>query len=70
MEAFVETVADARAAQRLTAALHRHRQFRAFKDTLLDFPDIRSAWFTFEQACQRRRADQWFNDEGIKVEWT
>src|SRR6266516_4203797 len=38
---------------------------RRFKDTLLDFPDLREAWFRFHDARVERRAIWWLVEEGL-----
>lgn len=69
MEDFVETVTDAAAADRLARALEGRKPFRRFRDTLLDFPDLREAWFQFEDTAHTRMAEQWCAEQGIDVEW-
>ncbi len=47
MEQFVQLVRDPRARDRLDRALQGRGPFRRFKDTLLEFPGLREAWFRF-----------------------
>ena len=69
MENFADTLAPGKAKDRLGRALDGRKPFRRFKDTLLDYPDLREAWFQFEQAAHRRLAEDWCHDQGIQVEW-
>jgi hypothetical protein len=70
MEAFVASIDDAPAADRLARSLRERKPFRAFKDALVEFPALRTGWSAFEQAAQRRDADHWCAANGIVVEWT
>lgn len=69
MEDFVDTLAPGKAKDRLSRALDGRKPFRHCKDTLLDYPDVRQAWFQFERAAHRRLAEEWCHDQGIEVEW-
>jgi len=69
MEDFIETVEDAAMAGRLAAALERPKPFRRFKDTLLDDPALRDAWFAFELEAHRKIGTAWCAERGIEVEW-
>jgi Uncharacterised protein family (UPF0158) len=59
MEAFVACVRDPRARDLLERSIAGRGAFRRFKDTLLDFPDLRRAWFEFHDARGERRALEW-----------
>lgn len=69
MEDFVDTVPDTKAAARLARALEGRKPFRRFKDELMDFPDLREAWFQFLDATHTRLAQAWCKDNGIEPEW-
>jgi len=65
MEAFIGRVGDARARDLLQRAIEGRGAFRRFKDTLLELPDLRAAWFAFHDARTERRVLEWLVDEGI-----
>lgn len=69
MKAFVATVTDDKVAERLASALGGAKPFRRFKDALLDFPEWREAWFTYEQDAHGKLALTWCTDQGIEPEW-
>jgi Uncharacterised protein family (UPF0158) len=59
MEAFVACVRDPRARDLLERAIAGRGAFRRFKDALLDYPELRRAWFGFHDARGERRAIEW-----------
>jgi hypothetical protein len=59
MEAFVASVRDPRARDLLERSIAGRGAFRRFKDTLLDYPELRRAWFQFHDARGERRAIEW-----------
>lgn len=65
MEDFAARVRDRRARDLLQRAIAGRGAFRRFKDTLLEFPDLREAWFAFHDVGMRRRALDWLADEGL-----
>jgi predicted nucleotidyltransferase len=65
MEDFVERVRDPRARDLLARAIEGRGAFRRFKDTLLEFPELRQAWFAFHDARLERRALEWLADAGL-----
>lgn len=69
MENFVEEQNDEHVVQKLTRALTGRKPFRAFKNALCDFPDVREAWFAFEQQDALRRAERWCARHGIEAQW-
>jgi hypothetical protein len=69
MEDFVDDLGDTEEAGHLRDALNRPKPFRRFKDTLLDFPELREAWFAFEQKELARLAEEWCEENAIKAEW-
>jgi Uncharacterised protein family (UPF0158) len=69
MEDFVTGLGDSKEALRLAEALARPKPFRQFKDTLCTYPELREAWFAYEQAAYARLAEEWCDENGIKVAW-
>jgi predicted nucleotidyltransferase len=65
MEEFAEAVPDPRARDLLLRAIAGRGAFRRFKDTLLEFPGIREAWFHFHDARMERRAITWLAEHGL-----
>ncbi|MGH3012856.1 MAG: UPF0158 family protein [Gaiellaceae bacterium] len=65
MQDFIERVRDPRARDLLERAIAGRGAFRRFKDTLLDLPELRDAWFRFHDARLERRAIRWLLDEGL-----
>lgn len=65
MEDFLAHVADPRAADLLGRAIAGRGAFRRFKDTLVDFPELRELWFRFRDTRSRRRAIEFLVDESI-----
>jgi Uncharacterised protein family (UPF0158)/Nucleotidyltransferase domain len=65
MQDFIERVRDPRARDLLERAIAGRGAFRRFKDTLLDFPELREAWFRFHDARLEWRAIRWLLDEGL-----
>lgn len=62
MEAFVERVHERRAHDLLERALNGRGAFRRFKDALVEFPELRRAWFRFHDVRLERRAIDWLED--------
>jgi predicted nucleotidyltransferase len=65
MEDFVQRVREPRARELLARAIEGRGAFRRFKDTLLEFPVLREAWFVFHDARMERRALQWLASAGL-----
>jgi uncharacterized protein UPF0158 len=61
----VERVREPQARSALERAISGRGAFRRFKDALLDFPDLRKAWFHFHDTCFERRAIWWLVNEGL-----
>jgi hypothetical protein len=59
MEDFVSFVREPRTRDLLERAIAGRGAFRRFKDTLLDYPELRQAWFSFHDARGERRAIEW-----------
>ncbi|HEU4556194.1 MAG TPA: UPF0158 family protein [Longimicrobium sp.] len=68
MEDFVYSLEPGPARTALADALNRHRPFRSFKDALFGFPDVRQAWFAYEQQRLSEEAMDWLRSEGIDAE--
>ncbi|MGH2963034.1 MAG: UPF0158 family protein [Solirubrobacterales bacterium] len=65
MEDFIARVGDPRARDLLERAIEGRGAFRRFKDTLLEFEELREAWFAFHDARTERRAIAWLAGEGV-----
>jgi hypothetical protein len=65
MEDFIGRVGDPRARDLLERAIRGRGAFRRFKDTLLDLPELREAWFAFHDARMARRALEWLVQERL-----
>jgi predicted nucleotidyltransferase len=65
MEDFIGRVRHPKARDVLERAIAGRGAFRRFKDTLLDFPDLRQAWFAFHDARMERRAIEWLVGQGL-----
>ena len=65
MQDFIERVRDPQARHVLERAIAGSGAFRRFKDYLLDFPDLREAWFRFHDSRLERRAIRWLVEEGL-----
>jgi predicted nucleotidyltransferase len=62
---FTERVREPGARDLLERAIAGRGAFRRFKDTLLEFPELRDAWFGFHDVRMERRALRWLADEGL-----
>ena len=69
MEDFVDNLGDTEEASHLKDALNLPKPFRRFKDTLCDYPELRTAWFKFEHQELARLAEEWCEENGIQAEW-
>ena len=65
MEDFIARVRDPRPREELARAIAGRGAFRRFKDTLLGFPELRAAWFSFHDARFERRAIEWLLDKDL-----
>jgi Uncharacterised protein family (UPF0158) len=59
MEDFVSCVREPRTRDLLERAIAGRGAFRRFKDALLDYPELRRAWFEYHDARGERRAIEW-----------
>lgn len=62
MEAFVDELPDGEGCRALDRALRLPRPFRCFKDTLLDFPDLRERWFKFHHGKMLEHSQAWLDE--------
>lgn len=69
MEDFVDSLGDTKEAGRLQDALNRRKPFRQFKDTLHEHTKLSDAWYAFERRELKRLAEEWCEENRIKVEW-
>jgi Uncharacterised protein family (UPF0158) len=65
MEDFVARIREPRTRDLLERAIAGRGAFRRFKDTLLDYPDLRRAWFAFHDTRGERRAIDWLAERGL-----
>ena len=65
METFVERVHERRARDLLERALNGRGAFRRFKDALVEFPELRQAWFRSHDVRVELRAIDWLEDVGV-----
>ena len=66
MEAFIDTVEDARLANRLSYAIRGRGAFRRFKDVLLDHQPERQRWFAFQNRRMEQRVVEWLAEYEIE----
>jgi hypothetical protein len=59
MTDFVENLPTGKPRKTLEQALSRRHPFRAFKDALLAYPNLREAWFKYHDDCLRSEATAW-----------
>ena len=67
MQHFIATVQDDRLKERLWQAIQGRGAFRCFRDVLARHPDEQDRWYDFGDACQRQRALEWLESEGIEL---
>jgi len=65
MARFVDLVPSRRPRELLERAIQGRGAFRRFKDTLLEFPDLREEWFSFHDRLLRRRGIEWLAAAGL-----
>jgi Uncharacterised protein family (UPF0158) len=65
MKDFVAFVREPSTRATLERALAGRGAFRRFKDSLLEHPELRRAWFEFHDARGERRAIEWLLDRGL-----
>ena len=62
MESFVESLPGNEGSRSLARALGHSRPFRSFKDTLIDFPKLREAWFKYHHDQMLIAAQEWLEE--------
>ena len=65
MEDFVSRIRDPRTRDLLERSISGRGAFRRFKDAMLDYPDLRRAWFAFHDARGERRAIDWLAENEL-----
>jgi hypothetical protein len=67
MEAFIDTVTDARLQTRLDRAIRGRGAFRRFREELGETDAEEQRWYAFKQQRLEERAREWLADEGIEL---
>jgi hypothetical protein len=70
MEEFAEDVTDSRARDELLRAIEGSGAFGRFKRTLHAYPDLREAWFRYQEERLLEYAREWLAGERIDAELT
>jgi Uncharacterised protein family (UPF0158) len=65
MEDFVSRIREPRTRELLERAIAGRGAFRRFKDALLEYPELRGAWFAFHDARGERRAIEWLLERDL-----
>jgi hypothetical protein len=65
MEDFAARVREPRTRDLLERAISGRGAFRRFKDALLEYPELRQAWFAFHDTRGERRAIEWLAERGL-----
>jgi hypothetical protein len=65
MEDFVARIREPRTRDLLERAIAGRGAFRRFKDALMDYPELRRAWFAFHDMRGERRAIDWLAERGL-----
>ncbi|MCO4273325.1 UPF0158 family protein [Pseudarthrobacter sp. HLT3-5] len=65
MELFIADVKDERAKDLLWRAIDGKGAFRRFRNTLAEFPELETRWFSFHDRAMRRRAIEWLAASGV-----
>jgi hypothetical protein len=65
IELFIDSLEDARVADRLFRSIQGPRAFRRFKDALAEWPDLLERWYGFSDERHRGRARAWLAAEGL-----
>ncbi|MCI0555051.1 MAG: UPF0158 family protein [Anaerolineae bacterium] len=67
MRDFIVTINDERIANRLYHAIESRSPFRRFKDELLNYPELREAWFRFHDEAFVQLAKDWLMENQIEA---
>lgn len=70
MDDFAADVADPRAREALLGSIEGSGALARFKRTFLDYPELRDAWFRFQEERLLEYAREWLAEEGIDAELT
>ncbi len=65
MQDFIDRLSNRRAIELLGRAIEGRGAFRRFKDTLIEFPQLREQWFDFHDRRIKRRAIDFLAEEGL-----
>jgi hypothetical protein len=65
MEDFVARIREPRTRDLLERSISGRGAFRRFKDALLDYPDLRRAWFAIHDVRGERRAIDWLLEQEL-----
>ena len=68
MEMFALELENERVRERLLDALNRPRPFRRFKDALGAFPEVREAWYAYEDGKLKECARDWLESYEIDAD--
>jgi len=68
MADFIDQLPSGEITERLVEAVQHRKPFRRFKDTLLNYPEVRENWFAFEHRKMLQVAREWLDDEGVEAE--
>lgn len=69
MEDYIDTLDDPHLQELLSVAIQGSGAFRRFKDTLLRYPDARTAWFEFERQQKGERMLAWLRANDVDAEF-
>jgi len=68
MESFTASLRNPTVRNALSVALNRSRGvFRAFKDTIMQFPEMEKLWFAYKDREMKRDVILWYN--GLREQW-
>jgi hypothetical protein len=72
MADFVDDLPAGKPRAALEPCLRRRHPFRAFRDTLQEYPQVREAWFKYHDGCIRSLAMAWLEEnlKGARVRTT
>jgi len=68
MVSFVEQLKIEKIKIRMLNVLNRKKPFDNFKNTLLNFPEIREQWFRYHDEKMKEIAREWLNDHQINAD--
>ena len=68
MTDFIEQMPPSEARDRLARSITHGKPFRHFKDTLLDYPDLRENWFAFHRRVMLDHARKWVQSAALDAD--